>query len=148
MYTNQFDVAARMNGKNNYSDLKKRIDDNYNDILHTICTSQRLDDINVVLVKVKLERATADSANIFKDFMARDLESNINYAIDLTDALFMDSTFLGALVVAYKKATAINSKMNIILNFDKLKILSAIEPLKKILHMHGSKEEALKEFSE
>jgi anti-sigma B factor antagonist/stage II sporulation protein AA (anti-sigma F factor antagonist) len=147
MYTNEFDVANRMNGKNNYSELKKRIDSNYNDILHAICSSQRLDELNVVLVKVKLERATADSANIFKDFMARDLESNKNYVIDLTDALFMDSTFLGALVVSYKKATAMQSRMNIILNFDKLKILSAIEPLMKILHMHSSKEEALKEFS-
>jgi anti-sigma B factor antagonist/stage II sporulation protein AA (anti-sigma F factor antagonist) len=146
MYTNQFDVAHRMNRRNNYSDLKKKIDDNYNDILHTICKPQRLDDLNVVLVKVKLERATADTANLFKDFMDKDLESNKNYVIDLTDALFMDSSFLGALVVSYKKAIAMNSKMNIILNYDKLKILSTIEPLKKILHMHASKEEALKEF--
>lgn len=147
MYTNQFDVSERMNKKNNYSELKKRIDNNYNDILDTICTSQKLDDLNVVLVKVKLERATADSANIFRDFMAKDLESNKNYVVDLTDALFMDSTFLGALVVSYKRANAMNSKLNIILNFDKLKILSAIEPLQKILHMHSTKEEAIKEFS-
>ncbi len=146
MYSNQFDVSDRMNRRNNYSDLKKRIDDNYNDILHTICKSQRLDDLNVVLVKVKLERATADTANLFKDFMNKDLESDKNYVIDLTDALFMDSSFLGALVVSYKKAIAMNSKMNIILNYDKLKILSTIEPLKKILHMHASKEEALREF--
>lgn len=133
---------------NNYPNLQKRIEDNYHDILNKICTSTSFEEVNIIVIKVKLERATADNINIFKDFIHKELKENKKYIIDLTDALFMDSTFLGSLVLAFKKSNAKNSKMNFVLNFDKLKILSAIEPLKKILRMHSSIEDAFKEYEQ
>ena len=146
MYSNGLDVRSRKDGKNNYSILKQRIDDNYHDILLALCVPTPLDEINAIHVKVKIERAVAETAKIFKEFIEAEMPKNKNFIIDLSDTLFMDSTFLGTLVFAFKQITAKGRRMNIVLNYDKIKILSAIEPLKKVLHIHPSLEDAMHEM--
>lgn len=143
MYTKDFDVSSRDN-TNNYSLLKKRIDENNRDILGALFLAEPLDEINAIYIKVKIERATADSAKIFNEYMKDETErNNKNYIIDFSDALFMDSTFLGSLVLILKKVHAKGKSMNFVLNYDKLKILSAIDPLKKILNMFPTFEQAI-----
>ena len=61
----------------------------------------------VLVIKVMVERATLEHAENFKSFVAQYIhKGNNKLVIDLTLATFMDSTFLGAIVINLKRATA------------------------------------------
>ena len=57
------------------------------------------------VVKVNIERATIIDAEEVKNYLASIIRtSNKNVLLDLSDIEFMDSTFLGAIVVSLKRA--------------------------------------------
>jgi anti-anti-sigma regulatory factor len=58
----------------------------------------------------------------------------------------MDSTFLGAIIQVSKKLMKVNGKMVLIANPEKLKILYALNELKKILTVAESIDEGIIEL--
>ena len=59
---------------------------------------------DIVIEKVNLPRATYKEAQIFKDKILYDvLTNNLKLIIDLSSCEYIDSTFLGSLVIGLKK---------------------------------------------
>ena len=58
----------------------------------------------IKIIDVTLKRATLENAAEFKNFLAEEIDNGKRkFIIDLSSVNFMDSTFLGALVVNLKK---------------------------------------------
>jgi anti-anti-sigma factor len=70
---------------------------------------------NILIEIVNLERATLKEAEQFKLILVKDIEEgNKNIIVDLNNCEFIDSTFLGALVVSLKKTTALGGDLKLV----------------------------------
>lgn len=70
---------------------------------------------NVLVEIVNLERATLKEAEQFKKVLIEDIkDGNKNLVVDLNSCEFIDSTFLGALVVSLKKATSLGGDLKLV----------------------------------
>ena len=69
---------------------------------------------NVAILKVR-ESATIQQVADLKKCIEYNMNNNLrNYIIDLSECEFVDSTFIGALVVSLKKLKSIGGKLKII----------------------------------
>ncbi len=76
-------------------------------------TKETYDDILVEVVN--LTRATLKEAEEFKLTLVQDIEAGWRKIIvDLTECEFIDSTFLGALVVSLKKITGLGGDLRLV----------------------------------
>ncbi len=127
--------------------ISLRILDNYQSQLEELYSYEFLDDIDAIIVKIKLERAVIENAEAFREIMKRILVMpHKHYILDFTSALFMDSTFLGSLVMTLKQIHSKDSRLSVILDIEKIKILSPFEQLKRMLNTYNSREEALSDL--
>ena len=70
---------------------------------------------DVLVEKVNLTRATLKEAEEFKSHLVEDIEENWQkIVVDLSECEFIDSTFLGALVVSLKKVTAMGGDIKLV----------------------------------
>ena len=70
---------------------------------------------DVIIEKVNLTRATLKEAEEFKTTLIRDIEKGKKKIIvDLSDCEFIDSTFLGALVVSLKRITTLGGDLKLV----------------------------------
>ncbi|MGE5496987.1 MAG: STAS domain-containing protein [Syntrophothermus sp.] len=70
---------------------------------------------NICIEKVNIERATLKEAEDFKQILMSDISGGFkNLVVDLTNCEFIDSTFLGALVVSLKKVTATGGDLKLV----------------------------------
>lgn len=70
---------------------------------------------DVLVEHVNLTRATLKEADEFKKLLAYDIDSGWKkLVVDLTECEFIDSTFLGALVVSLKKITAVGGDLRLV----------------------------------
>jgi len=69
----------------------------------------------ILVVRVQLERATLSKAGQFKDTLTQKIESGYRrFIIDLRNVEYMDSTYMGAMVVTLKKLTALNGELKLV----------------------------------
>ena len=100
-----------------------------------------------LIERVNIARATILEALEFKNVLDEDIrEGNHNIIIDLSKCEFLDSTFIGVLVVTWKKVKALGGRLKLVKpgNFAKsvFHLTGAIE----IFETHSSIEEALSSF--
>jgi anti-anti-sigma factor len=70
---------------------------------------------SVVVEYVNLHRATLRDAEEFKKILTNDIEQGWRkIVVDLTECEFIDSTFLGALVVSLKKTTSLGGDLKLV----------------------------------
>jgi anti-anti-sigma factor len=70
---------------------------------------------DVIVERVNLTRATLKEADEFRATLVRDIENGYKkVVVDLSDCEFIDSTFLGALVVSLKKITALGGDLKLV----------------------------------
>lgn len=70
---------------------------------------------DVVVEKVNLTRATLKEADEFKRTLMEDIESGKKkIVVDLSECEFIDSTFLGSLVVSLKKITSLGGDLRLV----------------------------------
>ena len=102
---------------------------------------------DVVIEVVNIERATLKEAIDFKTILSSEIDNGcIKMIIDLSACNYMDSTFLGTMVVALKKIKSMNGKLVLIspktFAYDMLHITGTI----KLFDVFDSMEEALQYF--
>ena len=105
-------------------------------------------DGDILIEKVNFSRATFKKAQEFKDRLLYDiLTNNIKIIIDLSSCEYIDSTFLGALVVVLKKMAERSGELKYVIPQPSALYLFKITGLYGVLNLYRNKEEALESFA-
>jgi anti-anti-sigma factor len=102
---------------------------------------------DVLIEKVNFTRATFKEAQEFKDKLVYDiLMNNEKIIIDLSSCEYIDSTFLGALVVILKKMAERSGEIKYIIPQPSALYLFKITGLYGVLNLYRTREEAIESF--
>lgn len=102
---------------------------------------------DVVVEVVNLSRATLKEAEEFKKTLTEDIETGAKRLIvDLTECEFIDSTFLGALVVSLKKATALGGDLRLVGFQPAVHSMFELTRMYRVFEAFPSKQEAVESF--
>jgi anti-anti-sigma factor len=104
---------------------------------------------DVMVEKIHLSRATFKEASLFKDRLVFDiLRNNLKIVIDLSNCEYIDSTFLGSLVVILKKMAERGGEIKYVIPQPSAIYLFKITGLYGILNLYRNKSEAVESFRE
>ncbi len=103
---------------------------------------------NVLVEVVNLERATLKEAEQFKKVLTEDIEEgHKNLVVDLNSCEFIDSTFLGALVVSLKKATALGGDLKLVGFQPAVHSMFELTRLHRVFEAFRTREDAIESFN-
>ena len=103
---------------------------------------------DVVVEVVNLTRATLKEAEEFKQTLVQDIEMGARKIIvDLTECEFIDSTFLGALVVSLKKITNLSGDLRLVGFQPAVYSMFELTRMYRVFEAFKTKEDALKSFN-
>ena len=103
--------------------------------------------VDVLIEKVNLLRATTVEASIMKKKLFEDIHLNWKKIIvDISKCDFIDSTFLGALVVSLKRTRANGGDIKIVIGSSVVKKTLSITGFLRVFENYSSVEDALKSF--
>jgi anti-anti-sigma factor len=123
--------------------FRQRIEQYDREEMDEIFNAQKDKNTNTVIVKVNLCRAVIEHVAFFKDFTNYILNPNIkHYVLDFSNTIFLDSTFLGSIIFFLKRINASGGTLSLVINLEKITILSQIKSLSNILKIYPSLEEA------
>jgi anti-anti-sigma factor len=101
---------------------------------------------DVLIEKVNLQRAALVEANIMKKRLLDDIQlNNKKIIIDISKCDFIDSTFLGALVVSLKRTRETGGDIKMVIASSVAKTLNVTGVL-RVFKNYSSVEDALKSF--
>ena len=102
---------------------------------------------DILIEKVNFSRATYKEAQEFKDRLVYDiLRNNLKIIIDLSSCEYIDSTFLGALVVSLKNMAERGGEIKYVIPQPSALYLFKITGLYGVLNLYRNTEEAAQSF--
>lgn len=102
---------------------------------------------DILIEKVNFTRATFKEAQEFKDRLVYDiLMNNEKIIIDLSSCEYIDSTFLGALVVILKKMAERSGEIKYVIPQPSALYLFKITGLYGVLNLYRTRDEAIESF--
>jgi anti-anti-sigma factor len=102
---------------------------------------------DVLVEVVNLSRATLKEAEEFKLTLVHDIELGWRKIIvDLTECEFIDSTFLGALVVSLKKVTGLGGDLRLVGFQSAVHSMFELTRMYRVFESFKTKDEAIKSF--
>ncbi|AFH48124.1 Anti-anti-sigma regulatory factor [Ignavibacterium album JCM 16511] len=102
---------------------------------------------DVLIETINLHRATLREAEEFKQQLTEDIElGNRKIILDLSACEFIDSTFLGALVVSLKKVTNLGGDLRLVGFQPAVKSMFELTRMHRVFENFGSVEEAVNSF--
>ncbi|MBZ0200624.1 MAG: STAS domain-containing protein [Ignavibacteriaceae bacterium] len=102
---------------------------------------------DVTIKNIKLERATFKEAEEFKHMLTQDIENKkLKVVVDLSDCLFMDSTFLSALVTSLKKITEAGGNLKLVVIRPETLSLLELTGTYKVFEIFHNRESAVNSF--
>lgn len=106
---------------------------------------EQIDDI--VVITVNLKRATLVEAEEFKETLVNEIQKGIKkIVVDLSNCEFIDSTFLGGLVVSLKKLTATNGDLRLVGFQPAVHSMFELTRMYRVFESFKSKNEAVQSF--
>lgn len=109
----------------------------------------RSENNDVVVLKVNLNRATLKEAEEFKITLASEIRSGYhNIVVDLSHCDFIDSTFLGTLVVTLKKVTSTGGDLRLVGFKPAVRSMFELTRMYRVFETFKTAAEAVKSFSE
>lgn len=101
----------------------------------------------VIVEVVNLTRATLKEAEEFKLTLTQDIESGARkVVVDLSECEFIDSTFLGALVVSLKKVTGLGGDLRLVGFQPAVHSMFELTRMYRVFESFKTKEEAISSF--
>jgi anti-anti-sigma factor len=101
----------------------------------------------VIVDVVNISRATMKEAEEFKQVLLKDIELGWRkIVVDLTDCEFIDSTFLGALVVSLKRITGLGGDLKLVGFQSAVTEMFQLTRMFRVFETFSSREEAIKSF--
>ncbi len=102
---------------------------------------------NVLVEKVNLTRATLKEAEEFKSHLVFDIQEGWQkIVVDLSDCEFIDSTFLGALVVSLKKVTSMGGDIKLVGFQPAVNSMFELTRMYRVFDSFKSKEDAIQSY--
>lgn len=102
----------------------------------------------IIIFEVDMPRATLKEAESFKNELSQEIDSGERKIIvDLTNCEFIDSTFLGALVVSLKKVTALSGDLRLVGFQPAVHSMFELTRMYRVFESYKSREDAVKSFS-
>ncbi len=102
---------------------------------------------DILVEVVNLTRATLKEAEEFKQTLTQDIEMGARkIAVDLTQCEFIDSTFLGALVVSLKKITNLGGDLRLVGFQPAVHSMFELTRMYRVFEAFKTKEEAIQSF--
>lgn len=103
---------------------------------------------DVLVQIIDIKRATMREAEDFKLQLINEIEAGKKkIVIDLTACEFIDSTFLGALVVALKKVTSLGGDLRLVGFQPAVHSMFELTRMYRVFESFKTKDEAVKSFS-
>ncbi len=101
----------------------------------------------VIVHTVNLSRATLKEAEEFKKILSDEIDGGSKkLVVDLTHCEFIDSTFLGALVVSLKRVTSLGGDLRLVGFQPSVHSMFELTRMYRVFEAHPNKDEALKSF--
>lgn len=102
----------------------------------------------VVIEIVLTDRATVTESEIFRRILMKDIDEGWRkIVIDLEECSFMDSTFLGTIIIGLKTINKLNGELKLAnVHGDALAMLD-LSNTRKIFQIYGSREKAINSFN-
>ena len=102
---------------------------------------------SILVEVVDLDRATLLDAEEFKKILFQDIQTGWKKIIvDLTECEFIDSTFLGTIVISLKKITELGGKLRLVGIQPKVQTLFQLTKMNRIFEIFENREDALQSF--
>ena len=102
---------------------------------------------DVVVEVVNLSRATLKEAEEFKQTLSEDIETGARKLVaDLSECEFIDSTFLGALVVSLKKVTGLGGDLRLVGFQPAVHSMFELTRMYRVFESYKTKEEAVNSY--
>jgi len=103
---------------------------------------------NICYITINMNRATLKEAEEFKTLVFEKIDMGLkNFIVDLTKCEFIDSTFLGALVISLKKATSKGGDFRLIGFQPAVETMFDLTRMYRVFDSFRSKDEAIDSFS-
>ncbi len=103
---------------------------------------------SVSLFKVNILRATMNEAEEFKFTLSEEINNGVkNLVVDLSECEYIDSTFLGTLVVTLKKVTTQGGDLRLIGFKPAVRSMFELTRMYRVFETFETKDEAIKSFS-
>ncbi len=103
---------------------------------------------DVIVEIVDLNRATLKEADEFKQRLAENIENGYKkIVVDLTDCEFIDSTFLGALVISLKKVTSLGGDLRLVGFQPAVNSMFELTRMHRVFETFKTKEDAILSFN-
>jgi anti-anti-sigma factor len=104
---------------------------------------------DIFIVDVNIPRTSIYLANDFKELIFNAIENGEKHIIvDFSKCEFIDSTFLGVLVVSYKKLIPIGGNIHLVINNQNIMANLDMTRMTKIFKVYSTFEEASNSFSQ
>ncbi|MDR3611032.1 MAG: STAS domain-containing protein [Ignavibacteriaceae bacterium] len=108
-------------------------------------TQEKYDDVIVEVVNIT--RATLGEATEFKEVLYYDIARGCTKLIvDLSDCEFIDSTFLGALVVSLKRVTELGGDLRLIGFHPAVNSMFHLTRMDRVFEVFKTKDDAIKSY--
>jgi len=103
---------------------------------------------DIIIEIVDISKTTIKKEDEFKQRLAQNIEEGWKkIVVDLSECEFIDSTFLGALVISLKKVTLIGGDLRLIGFQPQVHSMFELTRMYRVFESYKSKEEAVKSFS-
>ena len=127
---------------------KQRIRENIEEQESSNFSNELIEEIPAIIIHANLERAVLENAFIFRRYVDKIFDPNYKkYILDLSSTMFLDSTFLGVVVIFLKKIKDMGGSLNVVINSDKLLILSQISSINNLLKVFPSVDAAIESIA-
>lgn len=102
----------------------------------------------VIIEKINFTRATLKEAEVFRNRLKRLIDNDHKkIIIDLSNCEYFDSTFMGAIVLSYKKTRENKGMLYLIVPDGYMTHIINVTGLNKVLKVFKTREEALESIS-
>ncbi len=103
---------------------------------------------DVLIENVNLSRATLKEAEEFKNTLTLDIQAGWRKVIvDLSICEFIDSTFLGALVISLKKITSLGGDLRLVGFQPAVHSMFELTRMDRVFDSYKSKDEAIRSYN-
>lgn len=101
---------------------------------------------DIIIEKVNLVRATMNEAQQIKDTLIEDMYESKKIVVDLSSCEYIDSTFFGALVYAYRQIKSENGSISLVVSDTFMIRTFMFRDIERIFKVHNSLQRAIDEL--